>query len=90
MNYTEIGTMVGKLVQEKNDAYGDSFNQSGRVLRVLYPNGISPDQMDDAMAVIRILDKLFRIAHDGDAFGESPFADISGYGLLGMKRKMDQ
>ena len=36
------------------------------------------------LAVVRIVDKLFRIATDKDAFGESPFKDIAGYGILGV------
>jgi len=86
MTYAEIGTMVGNLVQEKNDAYGDSFNKSGEIMRILYPMGIGTEQMDDALAVVRIVDKLFRIATNGTAFGESPFLDIAGYGVLGAER----
>lgn len=86
MTYTEIGKQIGIVVQEKNDAYGDSFNQSGKVMRILYPLGIKPEQMDDALAVVRIVDKLFRIATNGTAFGESPFMDIAGYGVLGAER----
>ena len=37
-------------------------------------------------AVVRVLDKLFRIATDRDALGESPWRDIAGYGLLGARR----
>ena len=55
-------------------------------MRILYPEGIAPDQMDDALAVTRILDKLFRIANHKDAFGESPYLDIAGYALLGAAR----
>jgi hypothetical protein len=36
------------------------------------------------LAITRILDKLFRIATRKDAFGESPFKDIAGYGILGV------
>lgn len=36
------------------------------------------------LAITRIVDKLFRIATDKDAFGESPFKDIAGYGILGL------
>ena len=83
--YDRIGREIGKLVDEKQKAYGDSFGRAGAVMKVLYPKGISLEQMDDALAVIRIIDKLFRIANDKDAFGESPFKDIAGYGLLGIK-----
>ena len=75
---------VGKLVTEKNAAYGDSFAQCGKFLRLLFPNGIHPDQYDDALALVRIFDKQMRIATRKDAFGESPYRDIAGYGLLGV------
>lgn len=81
--YEIIGQNVGKLVAEKNAKYGDSFHRSGDVLRILYPNGIKPDQFDDALCVVRIVDKLFRVATDRDALGESPYRDIAGYGILG-------
>ena len=85
-NYENIGAQIGKLVAEKQAAYGDSFGKSGDVLRILYPNGIKPDQYDDALAVVRIVDKLFRIANSKDAFGESPYRDIAGYGILGAAK----
>jgi hypothetical protein len=81
--YQELGREVGALVDEKQAAYGDSFGRSGEVMRILYPQGITPEQMDDALAVVRVVDKLFRIATDRDALGESPWRDIAGYGLLG-------
>jgi hypothetical protein len=86
IDYHEIGAKVGELVQRKQHAYGDSFGNSGNVLRVIYPNGVSPDQYDDMLAVIRIIDKLFRIANDKDFGGESPYRDIAGYALLGLGR----
>jgi hypothetical protein len=86
--YEALGTEIGKLVDTKQEAYGDSFNRSGDVLRSLYPQGIKPDQYDDALAIVRIVDKLFRIATHGDKdpMKESPFSDIAGYGLLGAAR----
>lgn len=84
--YEAMGQAIGKLVEEKQAAYGDSFGKSGDILRVLYPQGISPDQIDDALCIVRIVDKLFRIATDKDALGESPYRDIAGYGLLGAFR----
>ncbi len=83
-NYESIGTEIGKLVQEKNEAYGDSFGQACKILEVLYPNGISPTQYRDALAITRVIDKLFRLANKKDAFGESPWRDICGYAILGV------
>tara|TARA_R100001244_G_scaffold100761_1_gene75140 strand:+ start:150 stop:443 length:294 start_codon:yes stop_codon:yes gene_type:complete len=86
MDFAEIGQEVGKLVAEKQKAYGDSFGRSGECLRQMYPEGIKPEQYDDLLTIARILDKLFRIANDPDAFEENPYQDIVGYGLLGMHR----
>ena len=84
--FEKLGLELGSLVTEKDRAYGNSFEKSGAVMRIMYPKGISSEQMDDALAVTRILDKLFRIANRKDAFGESPYRDIAGYGLLGAVR----
>lgn len=82
--YREIGEEIGRLVQEKNEAYGDSFGQACRILEVLYPRGIHPAQYRDALAITRVIDKLFRLANKKDAFGESPWRDICGYAILGV------
>ena len=85
-NFAEIGNKVGKLVSDKQRAYGDSFGRSGECLRQMFPEGIQPNQYDDLLTIARILDKLFRIASDPSAFDENPYQDIVGYGLLGMNR----
>jgi hypothetical protein len=85
--YEDIALSVAKLVQAKQLAYGDSFGKSGEVLRILYPNGISHNQLDEALTIVRVVDKLFRIATDRDAFGESPWRDVIGYSLLAEKRR---
>jgi hypothetical protein len=84
--FRSMGEEIGFLVDKKQEAYGDSYGRSGAVMRELYPNGINLLQMDDALAVVRVVDKLFRIATRKDAFGESPWKDIAGYGLLGCRK----
>jgi len=88
--YKELGTSVGSLVDEKNTAYGSSFAECHKILSVLYPNGIQPHQYTDALAIIRVIDKLFRIANKKDAFGESPWRDIAGYALLGLHNDQEE
>lgn len=85
--YEALGADIGRLVTAKQEQYGDSFGRSGEILRVLYPDGIRPEQMDDALAVVRITDKLFRIAA-GNQGGENAYADIAGYGLLGAAKRV--
>ena len=84
--FSDIGADVGKLVYDKQLAYGDSFGRSGECLRQMFPEGIKPSQYDDLLTIARILDKLFRLANDPCAFDENPYQDIVGYGLLGMNR----
>jgi|TARA_R100000081_G_C4687699_1_gene100841 hypothetical protein len=81
--YKKIATEIGKLVADKNKAYGDSFGQGHKVLEILFPNGVKPDQFIDFLTITRIIDKLFRLANDKEAFGESPWRDIAGYAILG-------
>lgn len=82
MMYEEEGQKIGKLVDGKNHAYGDSFRLSGSILKVLYPKGVKPEQYDDMLAVVRVIDKIFRIATDRNALGEDPWEDIAGYAIL--------
>ena len=84
--FERIATELGALVEEKNRCYGDSFAKCNQFLALLYPNGIRPDQYGDALAMVRIFDKQMRIATRKDAFGESPYRDIAGYGILGAAK----
>lgn len=80
--YEKIGTAIGKLVDEKNKAYGDAFHKSGEFLKILYPDGVRPDQYTDMLAIVRVFDKIMRIANRKNAFGENPWNDLAGYGIL--------
>jgi hypothetical protein len=85
-DFNTVATEVGALVTVKNAAYGDSFAKCGQFLALLYPGGIQPAQYDDALAMVRIFDKQMRVATRKDAFGESPYRDIAGYGILGATK----
>ena len=82
MKFKKKAEQLGDLVEEKNAAYGNSFEESEKITRVLYPDGITPEQYKDALAMIRVIDKQFRIANRKEAFGENPWNDIAGYGIL--------
>ena len=82
-DYEELASKIGKLVNNRQVTYGDSFGKSGKILEVLYPDGIDPSQYGELLAITRILDKLFRIStgHLDDSY-----EDICGYALLGAVR----
>jgi hypothetical protein len=81
--FEQVAAEIGALVAEKNAAYGDSFAKTGAFLQFLYPDGIRPEQYGDALCLVRIFDKMMRIANQKNAFGESPYRDIAGYGIVG-------
>lgn len=85
-SFQRIGREVGDLVTEKNKAYGNSFRDCSHFLEILYPDGITPDKYADMLCVVRMFDKLKRIATKKDAFGESPYRDIAGYAILGIDK----
>lgn len=84
MSYKEIGRDIGKLVDEKNESYGNSFKKSQEFLKILYPEGIPPEKYEDVLLLARIFDKMMRVSTDKGAFEESPYRDIAGYGILGV------
>ena len=45
MTYEQLGQEVGRLVDEKQAVYGDSFHKCGAFLRLLYPDpdGVKPE-----------------------------------------------
>ncbi|WP_121605336.1 hypothetical protein [Virgibacillus sp. Bac332] len=75
------GKQIGKLVDEKNKQYGDAFSKSGDFLKILYPDGIKPEQYKDVLVLVRIFDKQMRIAN-GNQGEENAYQDIAGYGIL--------
>lgn len=84
----EIAAQLGDLLVSKQAQYGDSVGSTSEILRALYPDGIRPEDYDGLQLVVRILDKLKRVATHGlgnDLGRENPMFDIAGYGLLGVQ-----
>jgi hypothetical protein len=87
--YEDIAVKIAALVEQKQEAYGDAFGKITKILRVLYPYGITPSEYQNLGLVIRILDKLARIAeHNGDdPMQEDSWRDICGYSILAQASK---
>ena len=82
---SEYANEIGKLVEEKDIAYGNSFDKSEEFLKLLYPNGITLDKYADMLCLIRMFDKQMRIATNKGAFNENTYQDLAGYSLLGWR-----
>lgn len=83
--YKRIAASIGALVAAKNAAYGDSFHECAEFLCLLYPQGVHPGQYQNLLAIVRVWDKLKRIATNQDPYGENPWQDIAGYSILMCK-----
>ncbi len=81
---------VGRLVTEKNKFYGNSFEQTGEFLKILYPNGIPVEAYTDALCLVRMFDKMKRIATHKNAYGESSYKDLAGYSILGYVKDSEE
>lgn len=88
------GEELGRLVDDKQRAYGDSITKAGKLLHTFlegYKQGnnyvIPYELVDHLTMMVRIIDKQNRIFSNpkGDLMEESPYKDIAGYGLLGEK-----
>ncbi len=71
---------LGEVVDLKNVRYGNSVERSADILRVLYPAGVPISAYRDMLLVVRIIDKLGRIANGAR---QDSYSDIAGYGILG-------
>ncbi len=93
-DFQVLGMSVGQLVDSKQKQYGRSVQKSGKILETLFPNGIRPHQYDDMLLIVRMLDKLSRLAQRGedgkDLGGESPYRDLAGYSLLGLHKDEEE
>ncbi len=95
MSFEKHGQELGKLIDMKQEAYGDSITKTNELLKVFmqdYDNGdntytIPKSLLKHIGLMVRVLDKQNRIFSnpDGDLMSESPYMDLSGYGMLGEK-----
>lgn len=88
--YEKLATKIGAVVDSKNKQYGNSFAQSGKFLKLIYPNGIPINAYTDALCIVRIFDKLKRLGNASNLpVNEGKldaWQDIVGYALLGLQK----
>jgi hypothetical protein len=85
--YEQLGQEIGRLVATKQAQYGESFTVAPKILALLYPNGVQPKDYGTLLAVVRILDKLKRVATQHESDSEDHWRDVCGYALLMLARQ---
>lgn len=86
--YEKLAMEIASLLQVKNAAYGSAFEKTTEILKHLYPKGIPLDSYKDVHVIVRVLDKLSRIAQNNDPLGEDPWKDICGYSILAQTENL--
>jgi hypothetical protein len=85
--YETLATAIGRLTDEKARQYGNANVKVGEIMKVLYPEGVPVYALKNALLIVRMLDKICRIANQGpdglDKGAEDPFSDLAGYSLIG-------
>jgi len=86
-NSQEVQKLV-ELVNEKNKAYGNSFNKVPRIIDII-TEGMTHEQLKEALPrickITRLLDKINRYIWQPGAFNEDEVKDMFGYILLLMR-----
>jgi len=90
--YEILALAIGRLTDEKSKQYGDSAERAEKIMKVLYPNGVPVEAFKNALLIVRMCDKLCRIATQDtagvDGAGEDAWKDMAGYSLIGALRNM--
>lgn len=97
--YESYASEIGAMVDEKQEAYGDSFGRSYKIFEELlagYKYGdsyvIPKELLPHLLTLVRMVDKMFRVVSNptGDRMGESPYRDMAGYALLAAAKEEDR
>jgi len=87
--FLDLGNGIGELLAEKRRAYGDNFERSVRFIADLYPKGVPPEAYPQLLPLIRMLDKISRVAQiSQDRTGsfkeglKDAWRDMAGYSVL--------
>ena len=73
--FKKITDDLAQILSIKDEAYGNAFDKTTQSLSLLYPNGIKVEQYKDLHVIIRMLDKISRIARGIPVGGDIEYAD---------------
>jgi len=73
---------AGRDIADKASDFADSFTTAPQALRLLYPDGVKPDQLEDTATLIRIWDSMSKIAHCDDQKRDETYKEIFSFAVL--------
>lgn len=78
--YVTKALEIAEMLQNKAEVYGNQFETSEAMLKLVYPDGIAPHQYKDAAIFINIFDTIIRMTNSEYTQG---FDYLAGYGIIG-------
>ncbi len=85
-DFKRVSEEIVSSIQSQNSETGNCFVKTPNVLRALFPNGIPAGREAEAMALGRIIDKMFRIANNSDnTKAGNLWCELSAYALNAVK-----
>lgn len=94
-SFRQIAVEIGQFTDMKNEAYGSSVDATYEVMKVFlnkYKNAdntytIPESLLKHILLQVRMIDKQNRVFNspDGDKLNESPYRDLAGYSLIGVR-----
>lgn len=85
---------IYQLLVSKGDQYGDTYTDVPQILYILFNHKwdgthykLTKQDIDHMLAIVRVLDKICRIAR-GNQGSENAWFDIAGYAVLEMEKDM--
>jgi len=86
-DYHTIAQEIADLLEVKQSQYGNSVGTAPAILALLYPDGVRVEQYADLLTVVRMLDKLKRVATAAADDPEDAWLDLCGYTLLRLAER---
>ena len=85
--YHDLAHEIADLLEVKQGQYGNSVGTAPAILALLYPDGVRGDQYADMLTVVRMLDKLKRVATAAADDPEDAWRDLAGYAILRLAER---
>jgi hypothetical protein len=81
----QITEELTTVVLEKDKMYGSAIEKGTTIFKTLYPDGIKVEQYQDALLLVRTIDKVCKIANrtreNREKEDETPWLDVAGYAI---------
>lgn len=83
-NFENVAKQIVDSVKAAERETGNCFTKSTEVIRILFPAGIPPGKEQEVASMLRIIDKMFRIANNPGSTA-TEWQVLSAYALNAVK-----